>query len=162
MYDDEVRDTPPTVVGAVALGAAPLPFLAVYAVLFLVHGSIHPVQPPDITTSTGGEFVAGCIAAALFVVTIMALLWLLNGRRRWLFALVQLGVLGAAVDFLVDGTEGGSFVSFVIALTALGALVLAFAPASWRHVDRHAPRAVQRIYAPRRRDEPAPVVPASH
>lgn len=161
MYDDEVRDTPPAVVGAVALGAAPLPFLAVYAVLFLVHGSVHPVQPPDITSSTGGEFIAGCIAAALFVVTVVGLLWLLNGRRRWLFALVQLGVLGAAIDFLVDGTKGGSFVSLVIALTALGSLVLCFAPASWRHVHRRAPRMLERVYAPRQRDDSVPAASAS-
>lgn len=66
MYDDDERDTPPVVVAAVALGAAPLPFLAVYAVLFLTHGSVHPVQPPDITSSTSGEFIAGCVAALLF------------------------------------------------------------------------------------------------
>jgi hypothetical protein len=162
VYDDDVRDTPPAVVGAVALGAAPLPFLAVYAVLFLVHGSVHPVQPPDITSSTGGEFIAGCIAAALFVVTIVALLWLLNGRRRWLFAVLQFGVLATAVDFLIDGTKGGSFVSVVMALTALGSLILCFAPASWRHVDRTAPRPIERLYGPRRRDDTASVASVPH
>ena len=65
-------------------------------VLFLVHGSVHPVQPPDVTSSKNGEFIAGWIALALFIVTAVSLLWLVNGRRRWPFAIVQLGILARA------------------------------------------------------------------
>jgi peptidoglycan/LPS O-acetylase OafA/YrhL len=137
--DDEVRDTPPSVVGAVAAGTAPLPFLAVYAVMFIVHGGIHPVAPPDITSSTHGELIAGIIAAGLFVVAVVALLWMLNGRRRWPFAMVQLGILATAIDFFLDDTKGGPMISLVVGLAALAALVFAFAPESWEHVGRSRP-----------------------
>jgi hypothetical protein len=122
---DEVRETPPAVVGAVAAGTAPLPFLAVYAVVFIVHGGFHPVFPPDITSTAHGELVAGIIALALFAVAVAALLWMLNGRRRWPFVAVQLGVLAAAVYFLVDGTKGGSVVSFLLAAASVAALAFA-------------------------------------
>lgn len=146
MLDDDVRETPGVVTGAVSLGTAPLPFLAVYAVLFLVHGSIHPVNPPDITSSTQGEFIAGCISVALFVVITMALLQFLNRRRRWLHALLQFGVLVTALDFVFDETKGGRFVSILLVLTTLISLVLSFAPASWTHVGRPVPGQVRRVY----------------
>ncbi|HZC69418.1 MAG TPA: hypothetical protein VE442_01870 [Jatrophihabitans sp.] len=138
--DDEVRDTPTAVVWAVAAGTAPLPFLAVYAVLFIVHGGFHHVAPPDITSTQRGELVAGLIALGLFVVGVMALVWMLSGRRRWPFVLVQLGMLATAIDFFVDVTKGGRFVSFVVAVAALAALCCAFAPQSWRHVGQEPPR----------------------
>jgi hypothetical protein len=138
--EDEVRDTPSTVVGAVAAGTAPLPFLAVYAVMFIVHGGIHPVAPPDITSTTHGELIAGIIALGLFIVAVVALLWMLNGRRRWPFAIVQLGLLATAIDFFLDDTKGGPTISFLVAVAALVALVFAFAPASWEHVGRSRPR----------------------
>lgn len=138
--EDEVRETPSAVVWAVAAGTAPLPFLAVYAVLFIIHGSVHPVAPPDITSTQHGEFVAGLIALGLFVVAVVALLWMLNGRRRWPFVLVQLGMLATAIDFFVDVTKGGRLVSFVVAVAAFVALVCAFLPQSWQHVGRTVPR----------------------
>jgi hypothetical protein len=147
--DDYVRETPPPVVGAVALGTAPLPFLAVYTVLFLVHGSVHPVQPPDVTSTKQGEFIAGWIALAVFVVTAVSLLWLVNGRRRWPFVIVQLGILGAAIDFLVDPTAGGRVISLLIAVTSALALIFGFAPQAWRHVGRPAPSAIARVYGAR-------------
>lgn len=138
--EDEVRETPASVVWAVALGTAPLPFLAVYAVLFIIHGSVHPVAPPDITTTQRGELVAGLIALGLFVVSVVALLWMLGGRRRWLFVLVQLGMLATAIDFFVDVTKGGRLVSFVVAVATLAALICAFLPQSWQHVGRTMPQ----------------------
>ena len=146
--DDEVRDTPGAVVWAVAAGTAPLPFLGVYAVLFIVHGTFNPVAPPDITTTTGGELVAGIIAAALFIVDVVALLWMLNGRRRWPFVLVQLGMLGTAIDFFVDVTKGGRQVSFVVALAALVGLGCAAAPQSWEYFGQQLPRLRRRPAAP--------------
>jgi len=80
--DDDLRDTPPMVVGAVAAGTAPVPFLAVYSVMFIVHGGFHPVVPPDITSTAHGELVAGIITVALLIIAVTTLLWLLNGRRR--------------------------------------------------------------------------------
>jgi hypothetical protein len=138
--DDEIRETPNAVVWAVAAGTAPLPFLAVYAVMFIVHGSVHRVVPPDITNSAHGELVAGIIALALFVIDIVALFWMMNGRRRWPFMLVQLGMLATAIDFFIDDTKGGRFVSFVVALAALAAVVCGLLPAAWEFFGRSAPR----------------------
>src|SRR4051812_41084534 len=146
--DDEVRETPSAVVWAVASGTTPLPFLAVYAVLFIVHGGFHKVAPPDITSTAHGELVAGIIALAGFLVAVIGLLWMLNGKRRWPFVIVQAAMLATAIDFILDDTKGGRFVSFVVAVTALAAIVLAFAPGSWEHVGRRRPtrrtRAVSR------------------
>jgi hypothetical protein len=146
--DDEVREAPPAVVGAVAAGTAPVPFLAVYSVMFIVHGGFHPVVPPDITSTAHGELIAGLIAFALFVVAIIALLWMLNGRRRWPFVLVQLGVLATAIDFLLDSTKGGRLVSFVLVLTCVVALVFSFAPQAWEHVGRRRPSRRRRAPMP--------------
>jgi hypothetical protein len=137
--DDEVRETPASVVGAVAAGTAPLPFLAIYSVMFIVHGGFHPVVPPDITNSARGELIAGIIALALFIVTVIALLWMLNGRRRWPFVVIQLAVLATAVDFVLDDTKGGRGISLILGLAALVALVFAFVKDSWTHVGRARP-----------------------
>jgi hypothetical protein len=137
--DREPRETPATVVGAVAAGTAPLPFLAVYAVMFIVHGGVHPVAPPDITSTAHGELMAGVVALVAFVIGVVALLWMLNGTRRWPFVIVQLGMLATAVDFLFDDTKGGRLVSFIVALAAVAALGLAYAPDSWEHVGSRRP-----------------------
>jgi hypothetical protein len=146
--DDDVRETPPMVVGAVAAGTAPVPFLAVYSVMFIVHGGFHPVVPPDITSTAHGELIAGIIALALLVVAVTALLWLLNGRRRWPFALVQLAVLGTAIDFVIDDTKGGRSLSAVLAVTSVVALVLAFTQQGWDHMGRTRPRRRRRPVRP--------------
>lgn len=141
---DEDRETPPIVVGAVALGCAPLPFLAVYAVLFIVHGTVHPVVPPDIGNSKGDELVAGLVALAGFLVCALSTYWFLDGRRRWLFAAFQALVLATAIDFVVDSTKGSPDIPILLSITALIALVLTFLPASWQHVGREFPRRTQR------------------
>src|ERR687887_2716699 len=138
--EDEIRETPAAIVWAVAAGTAPLPFLAVYATLFIVHGGFHHVAPPDITSTQHGELVAGLVALGLFVVAVVTLVWMLGGRRRWPFALVQLGMLATAIDFFVNVTRGGRFVSFVVAVAALAALCFAFAPGSWQHFGRDVPK----------------------
>ncbi|HVU91511.1 MAG TPA: hypothetical protein VHC23_04715 [Jatrophihabitans sp.] len=143
MSDADVdRDAPPVVVGAVAAGSVPVPFLGVYAVMFIVHGKIHPVVPPDITDSQNGEFVAGLIALALFVVSFVAVIMMLNGTRRWPFVLVQLADLAGAIDLVSDRTRGGGFTAVVLGVAALVAIVLAFLPQSHRYVrDRRPGRA---------------------
>lgn len=151
--DDHVEPTPAPVIWSVALGVGPLPFLGVYAVLFLIHGLFYPVQPPDITSTRGGEAVAGAIAAALFVLGAVFLLWFLNGRRRWPFVLGQLATLATALDFVLDSTTGPPAVPALLAVTSLTALVLAAHPASWRHVGVRGPRVPARRR--RRRAEPA-------
>ena len=159
MSDDD-GPTPGVVTGAVSVGTAPLPFLAVYTMLFLGHGLIHPVHPPDITSSQRGETIAGCVTAALFVLLCFGIVWFLNGSRRWPFAIMQLAVAGAGVYFLVDSTKGGPLVSALLLLAAALALVLAFAPAAWRHVGRRSPRALDTAYGTVGlgvRDDPEPV-----
>lgn len=138
--DDRATETPGAVVGAVALGTAPVPFLAVYAIMFIVHGGFHHVVPPDITSSARGELWAGIITLVMLVVAVAVLFWMYNGSRRWPFAIAQLAVLGTAIDFLLDDSKGGPAVSWVLAITSAVALVLAFAPPSWKHIGRTVPR----------------------
>ncbi len=133
MDGDQASDAPPAVIGATALGVAPLPFLAVYAILFLAHGTVHPVSPPDIGSSKNDELLAGLVATALFVIGCLATFWFLDARRRWLFALAQAAALGTSIDFVVDTTSGPPAVPILLLVTSAAALVLAFLPASTRH-----------------------------
>jgi hypothetical protein len=132
--DDDMRESPPAVIAAVAAGVAPTPFLTVYAVLFLAHGFLHPVQPPDITTTQAGEAAAGVITSVLLVAMIMTLFWFIDGRRRWPFILGQLATLVTAIRFLIDSTTGAPAVSAVLAVTSAIALLLALLPASGAYV----------------------------
>src|SRR3954447_16161175 len=100
MSDDPESGTPPTVVAAIAAGVAPAPFLATYAVLFLLHGTVFPVDPPDVTGSHAREALAGLVALAFLVANVLGLAWLLSRRTRWLFLLGQLAALAASVDFV--------------------------------------------------------------
>ncbi len=134
--DDEPREAPPVVVGAVSAGVAPLPFLLVYAVLFIAHGSVHPVVPPDITTTRHGELVAGLIALGMLIVGILSVVWLISGRRRWLFVLDQAGTLGVCIYLIVDRTTGSALLPVLLALASATALVLAVLPSSGRYVAR--------------------------
>jgi hypothetical protein len=142
--DDDIRDASPPVIAAVALGVAPLPFLAVYATLFIARGTVRPVIPPDIGNSKGDELVAGLIALAAFVIGTLAVYWFLDGRRRWLFAVFQAATLATAVDFMIDATTGSPAIPALLAVTSLAALVLAFLPASWQHVHRDPPAWLRR------------------
>ena len=159
MYDDDEQESPPIVVAAVAAGVTPLPFIGIYAIMFLIHGSIHPINPPDVTTTKGGEFVAGLVAAAVFILASVALLMFLNGRRRWPFVLTQLTVLGAAIAFFIDETAGGQTISFLVMLTSAAAILLAFAPQGWEHIRQTPPRMVARAY--RRPVPPKVRIPAA-
>lgn len=134
--DYDPGEAPPAVVGAAAAGVAPAPFLAVYAVLFISHGSFHPVVPPDITSSKHGELVAGLIALALFVVELAGVIWLMTGRRRWLFLLTQAATLATSIGFLSDRTTGSPIVPTALLVTSTIALVLALLPQSGAYVRR--------------------------
>ena len=134
MRDDDYPDPTPTpVIWSVALGVGPLPFLAVYSVLFIAHGFVYPVNPPDITNSQHGEGIAGIVAAVLFLVGVWVLWWFLNGRRRWPFVVGQLATFATAVDFLVDRTTGDAAVPLLLVATSAAAIVLALVPAGWAH-----------------------------
>src|ERR1700710_400425 len=122
--DDDLRDAPPPVIWAVATGVAPLPFLAVYAILFIARGTVHPVIPPDIGNSKGDELIAGLIALAALIIGALAAYWFLDGRRRWLFVIFQAVTLGTSIDFLVDSTKGPPAIPIVLVLTTVAALIL--------------------------------------
>ena len=132
--DDEVFETPDRVSWAVAAGVWPLPLLGVYALLFLLHGLVYPVQPADIGNSQTAEAVAGFIALALLIVGAVTIMWFLNGRRRWPFVLLQAATLGTAVFFLIDPRTDSWAVPAVLAFTSITAIVLAFAPDSAAYV----------------------------
>ena len=140
MRDDYTHNTPGTVTAAVACGVAPVPLLAVYSVIFMIHGSIRPVHPPDVTGTKRGEFIAGCVSLVLLVVLLVALLWFLNGKRRWPLAILELAGAAAFTYIVVEPTLGGRLIAALLALTSLASLVMLFAPSSWWWVDRRAPR----------------------
>lgn len=146
--DDGAYETPPAVIGSIAAGVGPLPFLGFYAVLFLLHGLVYPVSPPDITSSRAGEAVAGFVALVLFFFVIYTIWWFLNRRYRWPFVLGQLATLGTAIDFIIDETTGSPVVPSALVLTSAAALVLAFTPEAARHMRRHRRR-------PRQNQNPA-------
>ena len=132
MRDQEISQaTPPAVIGAISLGVAPLPFLAVYAVLFIAHGFVYPVQPPDITGSATGEGLAGIVAAVLFLIGTIVIWWFLNGTRRWPFVIAQLATLATSIDFVFDHSSGPRAVSLMLAGTSAIALVLSATPSAW-------------------------------
>jgi hypothetical protein len=134
--DDDPGEAPPVVVAGTAAGVAPLPFLAVYAVIFISHGSFHPVVPPDITSTRHGELMAGFVALGLFIVEALSVVWFMNGRRRWLFVLTQAAALGASIYFLSDRTTGSAIIPVLLLLTSASALVLALLPQSGAYIRK--------------------------
>ncbi|MGN6608197.1 MAG: hypothetical protein ACTHMS_14440 [Jatrophihabitans sp.] len=155
MRDDYTHQTPAAVTGAVAGASAALPFLAVYAIIFIIHGTIKPVHPPDVTGSTGGELIAGIVAAVLFGLLSISLLWFLSGVRRWPLAILELGVAAASVDFIVDPTRGGATVAALVLVASVVSLVLMFVPSSWWWLERTPPKLLVRGSDALRRRLPA-------
>jgi hypothetical protein len=137
MDDDAPQPTAGPVVAAIALGVAPLPLLAVYSVVFIAHGWMYPVIPPDITRTQHGELVAGFIALALFIVMTTTLVWFMNRHRRWPFVIGQLATLGTAVGFVIDKDTGPPGVPILLVITSLIAVVCSLLPVSGEHV--HSP-----------------------
>lgn len=164
---DTPRDTPPAVITSIAAGVAPLPFLAVYSVIFIAHGFFYPVQPPDITHTRGGEAVAGLIAVAIFFVLIFTIWWFLIGRRRWSFLLGQLAVLVATIAFVANPNTGPATVPILLIATSTIALALGLTAQSAEQVAsparrRSAPRGLpvlrrRRTGTPAGAPVPAPV-----
>jgi hypothetical protein len=145
--DPSDRAAPPTagpVVLSIALGVAPLPLLAVYTVLFIAHGTLYPVNPPDITGSKTGELIAGLVALVLFVLITLSIAWFLNRRRRWPFVLGQAATLGTAIDFVLDSTSGPIGVPVLLLVTSAVALAIALLPISAAHISGRAGRGTRR------------------
>jgi hypothetical protein len=132
-------ETPGPVIGSIALGVGPLPFLIVYSILFIVHGMLYPVSPPDITSTQTGEAVAGWIAFTLFCVGVLTIFWFLGGIRRWPFLVGQLATFITAVDFVFDSTKGSPAVPALLVVTSGTAIVLALLPSSWEYMDHFPP-----------------------
>ncbi|WAX56835.1 hypothetical protein M6B22_20255 [Jatrophihabitans cynanchi] len=142
MQDDAPEPTAGPVVTAIALGVAPLPLLAVYAVVFIAHGTLYPVNPPDITGSKGGELLAGVAALVLFALVTCTIVWFMNRRRRWPFLLAQLATLATAVWFVIDSRTGPPGVPVLLVITSAVALALAVLPVSAAHVHGAPARSV--------------------
>jgi hypothetical protein len=141
--DDFPRETPPSVIGSIAAGVAPLPFLLVYSVIFISHGVFYPIQPPDITSTRTGEAIAGFLAVLVALIIIVTIWWFLGGRRRWTFVVSQLAVLVTTIAFVADPNTGSPTVPLVLIVTSAAALVLAFVPGSNEHMAWQLPRFVR-------------------
>lgn len=134
MSDLDPNRTPGTVIGAVAAGNVVVPFLIVYAFLFIARGIFVSVSTPDITSSRTGEAIAGFIALIFLFVIFAGMGRLLNGRGRLLFLIGQLVVAVASVWLLLDAASGEPEVPALTLIGALIAMVLAVVPTSWAWV----------------------------
>lgn len=124
--DDAPRETPPSVIGAIAAAVGPLPFLVVYSVVFIGHGVFYPVEPPDITRTRTGEALFGFGAVAVALILILTIWWFLSARRRWPFVIAQAIVLATTIAFITDPNTGSPTVPLILVVTSVTALVLAF------------------------------------
>ncbi len=134
MSEPDPRRSPATVIAAVAAATVVLPFLMVYAFLFLVRGLFVQVEQPDITGSRSGEAAAGVVALAFGILVVWGMISLLNGQHRIAFWAGQLITAGAAVFLLLDSSSGQPQVPAVLLVAALLALGLSISPASTRWV----------------------------
>jgi hypothetical protein len=134
MAELDPNRTPGTVMSAVAAGTVVVPFLMVYAFLFIARGAFVDVDQPDVTSSGTGETIAGLIALGFLLLVLVGIGRLLNGRGRWLFLLGQSIAVGLSVDFLFDSSAGQPQVPAVVLAGSLAAIVLACLPTSWAWV----------------------------
>jgi len=121
-----------TVVGAIAAGVAPAPFLVTYSVVFILHGTVFPVDPPpDITTTHGGEALAGLVRAAVPRCHRHRARLFLSGRSRWPF-LVGQWPRSARRSTSSSTRHRASRGAVILALASATAVVLGCLPASWK------------------------------
>jgi hypothetical protein len=137
MKEFDPNRTPGTIIGAVAAGTVVVPFLIVYSFLFIARGLFIQVEQPDITSSRGGEAIAGFVALLFMVLILIGMSRLLNGRDRWVFIVGQVITFGVALDFLIDSSSGEPQVPAVVLVGAITAVVLACVPTSWAWVQTH-------------------------
>lgn len=123
--------TPGTVIAAVAAGTVVVPFLAVYSFLFIARGLFVQVEQPDITSSRGGEAVAGFIALAFLSLVLLGMGRLLNGRDRWLFIVGQAIAAIVSVWFLIDSATGDPGVPALVLAASVLAITLSVIRTSW-------------------------------
>ena len=138
MREFDPNRTPGTIIGAVAAGTVVVPFLMVYAFLFIARGAFVNVGEPDITSSRTGETMSGLVALLFLALVLIGMARLLNGSGRWLFLLGQLITLATSVDFVLDSSRGEPQVPAVVLLGSLVAIVLALVRTSWAWVQTRA------------------------
>lgn len=135
MTEPDPTRTPGTVMGSVAAATVVVPFLIVYAFLFIVHGLFVQVEQPDITSSRTGEAIAGFVAFGFLLLVIWGMVRLLNGQDRWMLVAGQLVTFGVSLDFLLDSSSGDPQVPSVVLAASLLAIVLTLVPPSWLWVQ---------------------------
>ena len=134
MSDLDPNRTPGTVIGAVAAGNVVVPFLIVYAFLFIARGIFVNVSTPDITSSRTGEAISGFVALIFLFVIFVGMGRLLNGRGRWVFVAGQVIVAITSVGLLLDAASGQPEVPALTLIGSLVAIVFALVPTSWAWV----------------------------
>lgn len=139
--DHDENRTPGVVIGAVAAATVVVPFLIVYAFLFIARGIFVTPEQPDITSSRQGEAISGFIALLFLVFVLWGMTRFLNGAGRIVFWLGQLSTAGTAGFLLLDASSGEPQVPLVVFLAALLALGLSVPPAATRWVRSHRERA---------------------
>ncbi len=139
---------PPSVIAAVSLGIAPVPFLGIYATLFILRGTIFPVSPPDITSTRGGEALSGVVALVYLIAIVVGVYLLLSQRDRWLFLVGQLVCLVVSVEFVLHPSSGEPGVPILLGVTSALAILFCLVGPSWAWV---AGPGTRRIRLPRRR-----------
>lgn len=150
------QQTPGIVIGAVAAATVVVPFLIVYAFLFIARGLFVQVEQPDITGSRHGEAIAGLVALAFLVLVLIGMLRLLNGTGRLLFWIGQLVTLAGSIGFVLDSSSGDPQVPVVTAIAAALAIVLSVTRPARRWV---ASAGGEREPAPRRKPAAKPDEP---
>ena len=129
------KDMPGSVITVIAASIAPIPFLFIYSVLFILRGTVlHSSNPPDITSTRGGEALVGLAALVFLVVCVIGTWRYLTQSGRWLLILGQLVTLGFAVDFVLDSSTGEPEVPFVLILSSATALLMCLRKTSWNWI----------------------------
>lgn len=124
MTEPDPRRTPGIVIAAVAAATVVVPFLIVYAFLFIMRGLFVQVEQPDITDTRSGEAMAGFVALAFLILVLWGMLRMLNGSNRLIFWAGQLITAGAAALFLFDAGFGQPQVPAVVLAAAVLAILL--------------------------------------
>ena len=128
------RSTPTPVVITVALGIAAAPLLMIYAFLFLVHGLVVPVYPPDVGSSRAVEALWGTAALGFAALLVVGAYRLLQRRGRTLHLIAQLAVFAGCMALLLDPAAGGRVVPILLGLASFAATLAALVAASWNWV----------------------------
>jgi hypothetical protein len=144
-------DMPPSAIAAVSLGIAPVPFLGIYATLFILRGTILPVSPPDITSTRGGEALSGVVALVYLIAIIVGVYLFLTQRDRWLLLVGQLVCLVVSVEFVLHPSSGDPGVPILLGATSALSIIFCLVGPSWAWV---AGPGTRRIRLPHRRRAP--------